>query len=95
MPEGNLLGMLLFGWRSSKSFLCSIPTLKTTSSPWLPAPFLPRPGCRRAGETVLQCRELGWGHRVVLLGQRRCKREAGPEPVPLEFGAGGFSKTKH
>lgn len=40
-PEGNLLGMLLFGWGSSESFLCSIPTLKTTSSPWLPVPFLP------------------------------------------------------
>lgn len=48
-PEGNLLGMLLFGWRSSESFLCSIPALKATSSPWLPVPFLPWPGCRGLG----------------------------------------------
>lgn len=32
-PEGNLFGMLLFGRRSSESFLCSIPAQKTTSSP--------------------------------------------------------------
>lgn len=48
-PEGNLLGMLLFGRRSSESFLCSIPALKATSSPWLPVPFLPWPGCRGLG----------------------------------------------
>lgn len=48
-PEGNLLGMLLFGWRSSESFLCSIPALKTTSSPWLPVLLLPWPGCRDLG----------------------------------------------
>lgn len=45
--EGNLLGMLLFGRRSSESFLCSIPALKTTSSPWLSVLFLP--WCRGLG----------------------------------------------
>lgn len=95
MPEGNLLGMLAFGRRSSESFLCSVPALKTTSSLWVPAPFLPWPGYTGAGEIVLGHGEPGWGHREALLGQRGRWREAGPEPALLEFGVGGFSKSKH
>jgi len=45
-----------------------------------------RPGVQGAG--------LG-APREALWGQRGCGREAGPEPAPLEFGAAGFSKTKH
>lgn len=64
MPEGNPLGMLLLELLHPESFLCSIPTLKITSFPGLPAPW---PGCRGVRETIPI---LSWGRQEALLGQR-------------------------
>lgn len=94
-PEGNLLGMLLFGWRSSESFLCSIPAQKATSSPWLPVPFLPGQGagvwrdCPRAQGAGLGAPRGSAMTQGMWEGSRI---QAG---CLAGIRAGGFSKAKH
>lgn len=87
--------MLVFGWRSSESFLCSIPPLKNTSALWHPTAFLPWLGCRGPGRPTQGAGGQAGGTKGLCWGRGKVGGKQGPEPAALGFGAGGFSKTKH